>query len=224
MPELAGTAATPALAAGATLADCRTYLAAVREEMRQRYLAAAPIGELVHGLSNAVDQILSHAWRENSLPREGVALVAVGGYGRGELHPHSDIDIAILLGAPAGEELRRKLERFIAFLWDIGLDIGHSTRTLEECRREAAADITVATNLMEARLLDGDRDLYARMRELTGPASRPRATAVSTTPRKIWSPTSRRVPAACATSRSSAGWPNATSAPTPCTIWWITAS
>ncbi len=170
MPELAGTAATPALAAGATLADCRTYLAAVREEMRQRYLAAAPIGELVHGLSNAVDQILSHAWRENSLPREGVALVAVGGYGRGELHPHSDIDIAILLGAPAGEELRRKLERFIAFLWDIGLDIGHSTRTLEECRREAAADITVATNLMEARLLDGDRDLYARMRELTGPA------------------------------------------------------
>jgi [protein-PII] uridylyltransferase len=172
-PEPAGNAAPsplPALAADAALVDCRSHLTAVREGLRQRYLAAAPIGELVHGLAQAVDQILAQAWRHSALPHEGVALVAVGGYGRGELHPHSDIDIAIVLKAAPDEKLRQQLERFITLLWDLGLDIGHSTRTLEECRREAAADVTVATNLMEARLLQGDGALYAQMREITGPA------------------------------------------------------
>ena len=98
-----------------------------------------------------------------------LALLAVGGYGRGELHPCSDIDVMALL--PKGEDTPWKpsLERFLTFLWDIGLEVGHSTRTIDECQSESLADISVATTLLEARLLDGPEGLFSAMRKALAP-------------------------------------------------------
>jgi len=125
---------------------------------------------LVSARAWLVDQLLRRAWQRVVRPQAtGQALVAVGGYGRGELHPHSDIDIMVLIEAEAEGSLRGALEQFLMFLWDIGLEVGHSVRTVQACIDESGADITVATNLMESRLLDGDEALFARMREATGP-------------------------------------------------------
>jgi [protein-PII] uridylyltransferase len=89
------------------------------------------------------------------------ALVAVGGYGRKQLYPYSDIDLLILLADDAdGPALQHRLERFVGILWDIGLEVGHSVRTVSQCLQEASKDISVRTNLMEARRLAGGRQLY----------------------------------------------------------------
>ena len=94
-----------------------------------------------------------------------MALVAVGGYGRGELFPYSDVDVLILLSERPNSELRAKLENLVQIFWDIGLDIGHSIRTVDECMVESAADVTVKTSLLEARLLTGSRRLFCEMQE-----------------------------------------------------------
>ncbi len=127
-----------------------------------------PIDELVQGRAQLVDRLLRAAYRAHMNEREGIALLAVGGYGRGELHPRSDVDLLILL-ADAGHADPGELETLVNGLWDLGLDIGHSVRTLEECVREAERDITVATNLMESRHLAGDAALHPRLEALTGP-------------------------------------------------------
>lgn len=88
------------------------------------------------------------------------SLAAVGGYGRGELYPASDIDLLILLPREAGAALQEKLERLVGHFWDIGLEIGHSVRTIQECLDEAGNDITVQTALLEARLLTGNEKLF----------------------------------------------------------------
>ncbi|MBM3373688.1 MAG: bifunctional uridylyltransferase/uridylyl-removing protein, partial [Betaproteobacteria bacterium] len=95
------------------------------------------------------------------MPREA-ALIAVGGYGRGQLFPYSDVDILILLPEAADESLREKLESLVSRFWDIGLETGHSVRTLDECLEMAASDITVQTTLLESRLVTGNRDLHRR--------------------------------------------------------------
>jgi [protein-PII] uridylyltransferase len=90
-----------------------------------------------------------------------LALAAVGGYGRGELFPASDIDLLILLPTETSKTTQEKLERLVSHFWDIGLEIGHSVRTIQECLNEAAQDITVQTALLEARLLTGNAKLFA---------------------------------------------------------------
>jgi [protein-PII] uridylyltransferase len=96
--------------------------------------------------------------------------VAVGGYGRGELHPCSDVDILILVPAALDDAGRAALEPFVAFLWDIGIEIGHSVRTVAECAESAAADVSVMTTLVEARCVAGDAALAVRMIEALSPA------------------------------------------------------
>ena len=93
-----------------------------------------------------------------------VNLIAVGGYGRGELHPCSDIDVLILLPKSEVVAAEAGIERFLAFLWDIGLEVGHSVRTIDDCQRESAADVSVATTFIEARLLCGPDHLFQSMR------------------------------------------------------------
>ncbi|HAB06150.1 MAG TPA: [protein-PII] uridylyltransferase, partial [Alcanivorax sp.] len=130
----------------------------------------APITELVHGRARLVDRVLIAAWSLFGLDRfDETALVAVGGYGRGELHPHSDVDLMVLFRDAPNPEACSALEGFVAFLWDIGLEIGHSVRTLDECVSLAGQDITVATNIMEARTLAGDDRVRADLAVLTGP-------------------------------------------------------
>ncbi len=138
-----------------------------REHLKQRFFDNASAHFLVTSHAWLVDQLLVRAWsRHLSLlpPAARIALVAVGGYGRGELHPASDIDLMVLLDKEDVNKLRGFLETLLRFLWDMGLEVGHSVRTLKDCVREGKNDITVVTNLMESRLLHGDDELFERMR------------------------------------------------------------
>ena len=137
--------------------------------LTQRFKAGRAASELVCARSNIVDMILIQAWLQYFPENQSdIALLAVGGYGRGELHPSSDVDVQILLDNDEGQH-NEALSQFITFLWDIGLEIGHSVRTLKECVAEATADITVATNLQEGRLLIGPSELFDKQRELCAP-------------------------------------------------------
>jgi len=111
---------------------------------------------LLRGLAALADRTLQALWTGIAPPRQ-YALVAVGGYGRGLLYPHSDVDLLILAPvSPTGEAVAC-IERFVGACWDIGLEIGHSVRTTEECLRESASDVTVLTSLLERRYLAGSR-------------------------------------------------------------------
>ncbi len=152
------------------LISFRTLLKQSDARLKALFQDGTPAHELVPARARLMDELLRHAWRRHfGADALDLALVAVGGYGRGELHPGSDVDIMVLLGDEALDARRSGLESFLTFLWDIGLDVGHSVRTVEDCAREGAADITVATSLMEARLLTGSPDLFERMRAVTGP-------------------------------------------------------
>ncbi|MDB5968955.1 MAG: glnD [Hydrocarboniphaga sp.] len=141
-----------------------------RDRLYSLFDDGAPADSLVHARAHIVDEVLREAWLR-VLPEApaGVTLVAVGGYGRGELLPHSDIDILLLHVPGALEQYRGALERFTAFLWDIGLEVGQSVRSVDECVDEAGKDITVITNLIESRLLIGDASLYSQMQDALTP-------------------------------------------------------
>ncbi|WP_151634934.1 [protein-PII] uridylyltransferase [Noviherbaspirillum aerium] len=130
--------------------------------------------KLLAGLRQDVDAALIHAWNTIRLP-SGAALVAVGGYGRGELFPHSDVDVLILLDAAPDPSLREKLEELVQLFWDTGLEIGHSIRTIDECMTESEADITVQTSLLEARLVTGNRKLFHFLQDRFNAAMNPQA-------------------------------------------------
>jgi len=147
----------------------RQYLAQGQERLNQAF-EATDITELVQARATMVDQVMIAAWSLFGLAeRDDVALVAVGGYGRGELHPCSDVDLLVLLADTPEQALCDSLERFVAFLWDMGLEIGHAVRTLNECVDLAREDITVATNIMEARTLAGNDILRGQLEDRTGP-------------------------------------------------------
>jgi len=118
------------------------------------------IRELLHDRCNYVDSILKQLWQYVDLDEESIALIAVGGYGRGELHPHSDIDLLLLSKKAVTPSQCDKISQFITLLWDIKYEVGHSVRTLKETLIIGLQDITVATNLMESRLLSGSQPLY----------------------------------------------------------------
>ncbi|WP_298187458.1 [protein-PII] uridylyltransferase [Acidiferrobacter sp.] len=122
--------------------------------------------EALHLRTALIDDILRKAYvkHEPLLPNTvSMALVAVGGYGRSELHPASDIDLLLLQDSPQYAKTRSFAEPFLRFLWDIGLTVGHSVRSRHDCLQVARSDVTVMTNLMEARLLIGDEALLARL-------------------------------------------------------------
>ena len=152
-----------------TISHFRRALSHAYDEMSERFWAGRSATELVYLQASLIDEILGHAWRLYFSDNDkNIALVAVGGYGRGELHPHSDIDLLILLRKNP-KPYKDAIVNFTTFLWDIGLEVGHSVRTLKECVNEAKLDITVATNMQEARLLCGPEDLFEQQKKLTGP-------------------------------------------------------
>lgn len=147
----------------------RHTLRTVNDALEDRFRHGAPVADLVQQRAWYMDELLIRAWdRIMAGSAAGMALVAVGGYGRGELHPHSDIDLLILCAPEAGKD-GGSIESLLTFLWDIGLKVGHSVRTVEECVHEARQDVGIATNLMETRLLAGAQDLFEGMREHTAP-------------------------------------------------------
>ncbi|MFZ9061667.1 MAG: nucleotidyltransferase domain-containing protein, partial [Steroidobacteraceae bacterium] len=158
------------LAASEPVAAFRNWLKEGDRLLEARFLADEQVEDLVSDRARLVDLLLTKAW-ERHLPddRVDLCLVAVGGYGRGELLPHSDIDIMILLPKTGAERWTSQLEGFLTFLWDIGLEVGHSVRTVDECKDEALADISVATTLIEARLLAGPDSLFTAMRRAIAP-------------------------------------------------------
>ena len=147
----------------------REALALGKRLVHERFVAGAPAAELLAGRTAVVDRVLTRLWEREGAAFDGLALLAVGGYGRGELHPASDVDIAVLLPRHGDSAREERLSAWITALWDLGLDIGHSVRTVSDCEREARGDITVITNLMEARLLCGDAELLALMRRVLSP-------------------------------------------------------
>jgi len=138
----------------------RSELRAQRELLFARFERDGNVERLLRGLSRAVDRLLGDVIRGARLPA-GATLVAVGGYGRGELFPHSDVDVLILVAAEPDPEGQAALEKLIGVLWDCGLHLGHSVRTLPQCWDEARGDATVMTALLESRYLAGDKVRYA---------------------------------------------------------------
>ncbi len=115
-------------------------------------------GECAHQLvkerSQFMDLILTRVWNLYSWQSK-ISLLAVGGYGRGELHPHSDIDLLLLTTEESVDKDYKNIEEFLAFLWDLNLQIGHSVRSINQCASAARKDITILTNLLETRLIIG---------------------------------------------------------------------
>ncbi len=150
----------------------RLQFGASKNSLLERFSAARPSAQaaasLTRGLARLVDATLSELWVTSLMPASA-ALVACGGYGRGELFPHSDVDVLVLLPeALPVEAARPAIERFIGTCWDVGLEIGSSVRTIEECAAESARDVTVQTTLLESRHVAGPRKLFVSLRERLG--------------------------------------------------------
>ncbi|MCR6666593.1 MAG: [protein-PII] uridylyltransferase [Methyloversatilis sp.] len=140
----------------------RSELAASQLEFRTRFEQDGNSSRMLAARARAVDNALRRLWTAVGLPRSA-ALIAVGGYGRGELYPASDVDVLFLTPSEVSADIEAKLEHLVGLLWDIGLDIGHSVRSVGQCVDEAARDITVETTLLEARLLAGSRKLFREL-------------------------------------------------------------
>jgi len=137
----------------------REELRAGRAALREAFLARADTSALLRGHTRLVAGVLVEAWNACPAPA-GMALLAVGGFGRGALFPHSDVDLLLLLPGPADAADTAFVERFVGLLWDIGIEAAHSVRTLAECETEMDGDVTVRTNLLENRWLAGSRPLH----------------------------------------------------------------
>ena len=170
-------------------------LTALRQEYRQRKDAllqslassgasARGMRGMLQRLSKLTDEILQRLWERADLPG-GFCLVAVGGFGRGELFPHSDVDVLLLLPSDANpdanEALKAKVEAFIGSCWDTGLEIGSSMRTVAECVSEASKDVTVQTSLLESRVVCGNKRLFAQYQKQFKAALDPKAFFVAKT-------------------------------------------
>ena len=143
----------------APFADLRERLKSGRAELATAFLDKPGSSHYLTRHAALVDAVLSELCKRVALPA-GFCLAAVGGYGRGELFPGSDVDVLLLLPHDPDPGQRTALETWVQACWDVGLEIGHSVRTIEVCLAEADADITVETNLLEARHVWGSVDLY----------------------------------------------------------------
>ena len=137
------------------------------ELLRKRFNGHTEIYELISLNTCIIDALLKNIWATFQIPVEAAALVAIGGYGRRELFPESDIDLMIILNTKTNDEVKAKVEAFLTFLWDINLPIAQSVRTLKDCLNEAKYDITVMTSLMELYYLSGSKDLYEQLINIT---------------------------------------------------------
>lgn len=146
--------------AASALPSLRQQLRQGRDALAAAFLARPHPQQYLQRHARLVDEVLCGLC-ESLLPR-GVCLAAVGGYGRGELFPASDVDVLLLIPSEPDERLRASLEAWVQGCWDAGLEIGHSIRTPEECASEADRDITIETALLEARMIWGSAELFAQ--------------------------------------------------------------
>jgi len=140
----------------------RGILQASQEQIAQQFHDGDSARTLIRARSDVIDYLLKKIWNKITPHKSATSLVAVGGYGRRELHPFSDIDLLII---PQEGENSGSIETFITLLWDLNLQIGHSVRSIQECLEEGRADITVATNLLESRLLSGSETIFNQLQQ-----------------------------------------------------------
>ena len=164
------------------LAELRREFKSGKQALITGFMQARPTvtaaKTLLRQLARHVDAQLLQLWNDASMP-EGACLLAVGGFGRGELFPYSDVDVLVLLPdeveAHQPGAVKNGLEAFITACWDSGLEIGSSVRTLTECLTEAAGDVTVKTAMLEARLLAGPKMLFKQFERALQEAMDPKA-------------------------------------------------
>ncbi|ROV60847.1 bifunctional uridylyltransferase/uridylyl-removing protein GlnD [Vibrio ponticus] len=147
------------------VSELKSQLEQFADYQKQEFKNHHPVSDLVIGRSDYTDLLLTRLWQYygfSQLPH--ISLVAVGGYGRGELHPLSDIDILVLSKKTLPDALGAKVSEFITLLWDLRLEIGHAVRTVDECGEIGSKDLTVATNLQEARLLTGCEETFHQLK------------------------------------------------------------
>jgi [protein-PII] uridylyltransferase len=142
----------------------RNRLSTERAELKRLFLAGKPTHSILTLNKQLVDFLLIEIWHALTLP-ESATLIAVGGYGRGELYPYSDVDLLILLAQPATPAEEQTLTKLIGIFWDIGLEVGTSVRTLKECITAAKDDITILTNLLESRFLTGSHTTFTHFKQ-----------------------------------------------------------
>ncbi|WP_339879394.1 [protein-PII] uridylyltransferase [Pseudidiomarina gelatinasegens] len=141
-----------------TLSSGRDCLEAYHTWSAEAFVTA-DIDFLLAHRSEFIDTLLQQLWQQFKLHKTQTSLIAVGGYGRGHLHPQSDIDLLFLHETDLNDTEQQAIRNFIQLLWDLRLDVGHSVRTPAQCFEQAAADVTVATSLLEQRLICGDKNL-----------------------------------------------------------------
>jgi len=141
-----------------------TGLKSAREQIYRNFDQGVAAEKLLRDSSDLIDRVLQFCFLHFIGDRKqcDCCLVAVGGYGRSELLPGSDIDLMILLEKKANKQLRQQLSSFLTFLWDIGLEVGHSVRTVKDCVRVGKTDVTVMTNMIESRLIHGNDRLFKK--------------------------------------------------------------
>ena len=174
-------AIAPAAAPRASVAELRERFrsgkAALLTHFGESRATAPAASALLRALARHVDQMLIDLWAHAGMPASA-ALLAVGGYGRGELFPYSDVDVLVLLpngDSCSSDAMRATIEGFITACWDVGLEIGSSVRTIDECLLESRADVTVQTALLESRLLTGSRRMFNAFRRVNTEAMDARA-------------------------------------------------
>ncbi len=157
---------TPAAQLDKVTRALQQQLGRIDRTLQQAYADGESIVELVTRRAVLVAEALCDSWRQILGRASDLTLVAVGGFGRGELHPYSDIDLLILSDNETAAS-HAALEIWIGVLWNAGVPVSHSVRTLQQCRQQASDDVTVVTNLMEARLLAGNEALFQHMQQQT---------------------------------------------------------
>ncbi|GIU16735.1 MULTISPECIES: bifunctional uridylyltransferase/uridylyl-removing protein GlnD [unclassified Shewanella] len=140
--------------------SAKNALIDLNQTILESFNAKSDIRSIVSTRCQHVDKLLQQQWSAHNLQQYPIALIAVGGYGRGALHPQSDVDLLFLTEGELSYDAEQALSAFIAFIWDAGLEVGHSVRSIEETLEQGRADITVATNLLESRLLCGPQALF----------------------------------------------------------------
>ena len=154
LPRLPAALPRSGVSAEARLA-LRQVLGDSERALAGAFHAGVDVADLVHLRARAVAAVVAHVWRSCVGEAADCSLLAVGGFGRGVLFPHSDVDLLVLGDAPVLGSQARALEAFFTCLWDVGLKPGHAVRTLEDCRTLSAHEVSVYTSLLDARLLAG---------------------------------------------------------------------
>ena len=150
-----------------TIPFIKKHLKRFSDWQLEQFKAKKNINKIVSLRARYVDELLSRLWNLVGLDESyDLSLLAVGGYGRGELHPKSDIDLLILSDHGFSKQSEDKIGQLITLLWDLKLDVGNSVRTLKDCLEQGKADITVATSMIESRLIKGNESTFEKLQEL----------------------------------------------------------